>query len=65
MSGCSSTSQPLCSTLIMQASDINFSIGHRGNSKMILLLEGSGSSGAVLKQQSIFKDLFQKAELQN
>lgn len=47
----------------MQASDINFFIGHRGNSKILLLLEGS--SGVVLKQQSIFKDLFPRDELQN
>lgn len=65
MAGYSSTGQPLCSDSLMQSSETNFFIWQRGNSNILLLLEGSGASGAILKQQSIFKDLFQRTELQN
>lgn len=65
MAGYSSTGQPLCSASLMQSSETNFFIWQRGISNVLLLLEGSGASGAILKQQSIFKDLFQRTELQN
>lgn len=40
--------QSLCSSSLMQPFEINFSIGQRGNSKNLQLLEVSEALGAVL-----------------